>query len=211
MVTMFLANSTGLADKEYFFWANNDASTTGTVTTLLPASLDTRIAREWKIEDNSAIGEVQISVDMSKTAIYNVGSNFTLLVSAVAGDYSSATLYTGRINIGGTIEFGSVDFADAAYFTVAITDTVPSIGAVESVQKISLTEGWTNASIYLKAGDRFGAGVTSIGDLDGDGVDDLAVGASYDDDGDTNVGAVYILFMNTDGTVKSESKISSTT
>ena len=39
----------------------------------------------------------------------------------------------------------------------------------------------------------------------------MVIGAPLDDDsldGDTNVGAVYVLFMNTDGTVKAEQKIS---
>jgi hypothetical protein len=57
-----------------------------------------------------------------------------------------------------------------------------------------------------------GAGLAALGDLDGDGVVDLALGAPLDDDGGgsqiSNVGAVWILFMNADGTVKSVSKIS---
>ena len=36
----------------------------------------------------------------------------------------------------------------------------------------------------------------SLGDLDGDGVSDLAVGAWFDDDGGTDRGAVYILFLD---------------
>ena len=51
--------------------------------------------------------------------------------------------------------------------------------------------------------DYFGSSMAFIGDLNGDGVVDLAVGAPYDDDGGSNRGAVYVLFMNTDGTVKS--------
>ena len=47
-------------------------------------------------------------------------------------------------------------------------------------------------------------------DVDGDGVPELAVGATYDDDGGTNRGAVYILFLNADGTVRAQQKISST-
>ena len=41
-------------------------------------------------------------------------------------------------------------------------------------------------------------------------VTDLAVGAGKDDDGGTDRGAVWVLFMNTDGTVKSHQKISNT-
>ncbi len=39
---------------------------------------------------------------------------------------------------------------------------------------------------------------------------DLAVGARQDDDGGENRGAVWVLFLNTDGTVKSHPKISDT-
>ncbi|MGH7818692.1 MAG: hypothetical protein ACREQ9_02875, partial [Candidatus Binatia bacterium] len=42
--------------------------------------------------------------------------------------------------------------------------------------------------------DHFGASVASLGDLDGDGFRDLAVGAPGDDDGHPNHGAVWILF-----------------
>jgi len=81
-------------------------------------------------------------------------------------------------------------------------------GTVNSFQKISATQGGFTGS--LTANDQFGRGVENIGDLDGDGVTDLAVGAFADDDGGTDRGAVYILFMNSDGTVKSEQKISDT-
>ena len=47
-------------------------------------------------------------------------------------------------------------------------------------------------------------------DFDGDGITDLAVGAYRDDDGGTDKGAVYILFLNDDATVKSYQKISDT-
>ncbi|MCH8153535.1 MAG: FG-GAP repeat protein [Planctomycetes bacterium] len=81
-------------------------------------------------------------------------------------------------------------------------------GTVKSHQKISETQGGFTGA--LDDGDRFGARVTSLGDLDGDDVADLAVGAPFDDDGGQNRGAVWILFLNSDGTVKSHQKISTT-
>lgn len=81
-------------------------------------------------------------------------------------------------------------------------------GTVNRHQKISDTQG--NFFGQLDDGDLFGRWAASIGDLDGDGVVDLAVGASDDDDGGTDRGAVWILFLNPDGTVKNHQKISGT-
>jgi len=81
-------------------------------------------------------------------------------------------------------------------------------GTVKSHQKISDTQGGFNG--ILDDLDRFGAAVDNLGDLDGDGVTDLIVGSEFDDDGGANNGAVFILFMNSDGTVKTHQKISDT-
>ena len=62
----------------------------------------------------------------------------------------------------------------------------------------------------LDAGDRFGIGVEGLGDLDGDGIGDLVVGADGDDDGNGDSGAVWILFLRRDGSVRSHQKISAT-
>ena len=75
-----------------------------------------------------------------------------------------------------------------------------SSGTVKGVQKIAhLTGGGPS----LSGGDRFGSEVSALGDLDADGVVDLAVGAT----GDNGHGAVHVLLLNPDGTVKSSQKI----
>ena len=83
-------------------------------------------------------------------------------------------------------------------------------GTVKGHQKISSTEGGFDSSL-LNNFDEFGRSSTPLGDFDGDGVPDLAVGAPYDDDGDVNAGAIYMLMLNPDGTVKSQAKISQRT
>jgi hypothetical protein len=83
-----------------------------------------------------------------------------------------------------------------------------SDGTVKTHQKISDTEGGFTGGLLI--GDHFGSSVCSAGDLDGDGVEDLAVGASSDRDGGLGRGAVWVLFMNPDGTVKADEKVSDT-
>lgn len=61
----------------------------------------------------------------------------------------------------------------------------------------------------LSEDDEFGSAIAAMGDLDNDGVTDLVVGAPGDDDGlDSENGALWFLFMNSDNTVKSTSKVS---
>lgn len=79
--------------------------------------------------------------------------------------------------------------------------------SVKDFQKISDTQG--NFTGSLNADDKFGIAVESIGDIDNDGVPDIAVGANYDGEGGYQTGAVWILFLNPDGTVKSHQKINS--
>ena len=46
--------------------------------------------------------------------------------------------------------------------------------------------------------------MAALGDVDGDNQPELAVGSYPDDDGGTDRGAVYILFLNADGTVRAQ-------
>jgi hypothetical protein len=72
---------------------------------------------------------------------------------------------------------------------------------VLSHQKISDTAG--SFTGVLDDNDLFGRAVGSLGDLDGAGpsVHAIAVGAADDDDGGTDRGAVWVLFLDDDGTV----------
>ncbi len=81
-------------------------------------------------------------------------------------------------------------------------------GSVKSDHKISDTDGGFTGT--LDDSDYFGGDVAVLGDLDGDGVDDLCVGATGDDDGGNRRGALWVLLLNSDGTVKSHQKISDT-
>jgi len=77
--------------------------------------------------------------------------------------------------------------AGAVYVIYMETD-----GDVSSAQKISNQYGNFN-SFYTMYSEHFGFSVTGLGDVDGDGVMDLAVGAPLDDGVNTDVGAVYLV------------------
>jgi len=111
---------------------------------------------------------------------------------------------------------GTEDFVVSAYHD---NDGGTEAGAVyvlfletnantKSVQKLSMLYGGISAFYTLDAGDEFGSSVTAMGDIDGDGALDLAVGARQDDDGSSNPGAFYILFLTTDGNVRNAQKLS---
>ncbi|HET9062967.1 MAG TPA: dockerin type I domain-containing protein, partial [Candidatus Binatia bacterium] len=81
-------------------------------------------------------------------------------------------------------------------------------GSVRAHQKISDTEGAFSG--ILDDGDAFGWAVGGLGDVDGDGIADMSVGAPYDDDGGTDRGALWILLLRANGRVKAQQKISAT-
>lgn len=80
-----------------------------------------------------------------------------------------------------------------------------SDGSVKSHRKISSTSGGFSGT--LSNSDLFGSSLAQIPDLDADGVPDLAVGSPRDDEASLDGGAVWIIFMRSNGNVKSHQKI----
>ena len=83
-----------------------------------------------------------------------------------------------------------------------------SNGTVGHSQRIFNGEGGLpNGTI--QDGDRFGGGIDAgIGDVDGDGFNDIIVGAPTMDAGGTDYGALFVLFMQGNDTVRDYTRIS---
>ncbi|MDG2148640.1 MAG: FG-GAP-like repeat-containing protein [Planctomycetota bacterium] len=83
-------------------------------------------------------------------------------------------------------------------------------GEVASLTTIASGSGGFDIN-QITSGDEFGASMAAIGDLNDDGIQDIVVGAPGTSDGGFQRGALWILFMEDDGTVGSSTKISDTT
>jgi hypothetical protein len=143
------------------------------------------------------------------SALYGDLSTFYTLVS---GDkFGNAIASLGDLDDDNEVDIAVTSYKDKDGSTRAGAVYVlflKSDRRVKSAQKISMLYGGVNVFYTLEAEDHFGSSVERLGDVDGDGMVDLAVGTVHDDDGRFNAGAVYILFLNADGTLKDARKIS---
>src|SRR5262245_25698519 len=84
----------------------------------------------------------------------------------------------------------------ACLAVVARNGTAQTPGTV--AYDIHITEDRGGFTGVLDPDDLFGTSTASLGDLDGNGVGDIVVGAYGDDDGGSSKGALWVLFLDTD-------------
>ncbi|AXG71047.1 FG-GAP repeat protein [Kordia sp. SMS9] len=147
---------------------------------------------------------------ISHTKISSTSGNFTGDLDPNDG-FGVSVAYLGDLNSDGLIELavGATYDGDGGFWHGAVWIlSLNSDGTVNSHSKISDTQGGFTG--FINGDAVFGTDIENIGDLNGDGIEDLAVGSRRDADGGSRRGAVWILFMNADFTVNSFQKISDT-
>lgn len=130
--------------------------------------------------------------------------------SCTSAANSCGTVNSGTIGCDGkcsaTAPANPVNYGKSCVPAANACGMTAAVGTVKSVQKISQSSG--GLGNILNSGDGFGISVAGIGDLNRDGISDMVAGSYGDNYGvNSNSGAVYILFLNSNGTVKSYQKI----
>ncbi|HQX51306.1 MAG TPA: FG-GAP-like repeat-containing protein [Planctomycetaceae bacterium] len=120
------------------------------------------------------------------------------LIDSVGGTYA-------RFRLSGDIAAadptGAASGGEVEDYQFQIHNRLPASFLVDYTSQFA---GSSNGLPAVSNGDVFGISVASLGDLDGNGAEDVAVGAP----GDSSWrGAVYVLFRNTDGSVNRSVKI----
>jgi len=111
---------------------------------------------------------------------------------APAGDINGDGFDDVLISALGNDDAGGAAGAAYVFFGSASMNSTISLGGVLSA----------DITFLGKAGDNLGYDVAGAGDVNGDGFDDLIIGAFYNDDSANNSGAAYIIFgsKNLNGT-----------
>lgn len=168
--------------------------------------IDLAVGAAGKIESNSDRGAVYImfrNADGSVSSSVRIANELNGGPTLSSGDhFGSIVKALGDIDGDGVVDIavGAVDsnFNGSVY--------IMHLNANGSAKDFTKLTSGQNGVPQLAAGDAF-AVVAPLGDLDGDGIIDIAVGAPGTDGAGTDRGAIYILRLNADGTVKSSNII----
>jgi hypothetical protein len=155
-----------------------------------------------ELEADGALAQQPVKLSALSGVQGMIGS--AALGSAIAplGDLSGDG--TLEVAVGGPGDDAGTSDAGAVWLL-----SLDDVGQLVAQTKLSaLSPGL--AAGALSAFDAFGSALAAPGDLDGDGVPDLLVGAPFDDDATANTGAVWVLLLLPSGGIKAAHKLSAT-
>jgi hypothetical protein len=124
-----------------------------------------------------------------------------LPAATVGAGFGSSLALLGDLDGDGNPELAAGVFGENAVYVLFLNTD----GTVR--RHVRIADGSGGLPAATTGATHFGASCAAVGDLDGNGVPELAVGANVDDTGFPDAGALYVLFLNPDGTVGSFEKI----
>ncbi len=153
---------------------------------------------------NAAVGDIKSTVEINDSTVngpvLSDSDEFGTSIASI-GDLNGDGI--SDLAVGAWLDDASGPYRGALHILFMNTD-----GSIDST--IEINDSTANGPVLLDH-DRFGSSVANIGDLNNDGVTDLAVGAPFDNGSGLQRGALHILFMNTDGSIDSTVEINDST
>ncbi|WP_187269484.1 hypothetical protein, partial [Flagellimonas hymeniacidonis] len=121
-------------DHNYLLWANDD-NTINVDNTELPAGINDRIGREWRVQKETSAGRTPISgvslrVNLSGSDILNNCGLKLLIDTDGDGDFTSGPIRiidVSNVDIAGNAYFDGIDFLHNEVFTIGYEDITPDI------------------------------------------------------------------------------------
>lgn len=110
------------ADNTFLIWGNDNAAVTDTETMDVPALVNQRIVRVWRVAETGSAGSNSISFDLNELTVSGSPGQdeYSLLVAdnSSNGDFSTATVITGGTITSNVLTFTNVDLDNGEYFTI---------------------------------------------------------------------------------------------
>lgn len=120
-------NPSSMSDGDYLFWGHdgNDFDTDGV--TDLPATIVSRLERDWIVSKSGDVGSVSLMVDLSSISTSLNAEDLRLLIDDDGTYNLGANILAAPIDLGGGIyQWNTVSFNDGDHFTIGSVNTVIS-------------------------------------------------------------------------------------
>jgi len=166
------------------------------------------------ISDNSALN-IDTTVQIELSAIEQSNNNGGFVINGVGADDRSGISVSnaGDVNGDGFADLIVGAYRDGPNGSSSGASFVVFGKTNGTVVELSDVEGGTGGFVIngISSGDQSGLSVSNAGDVNGDGLADLIVGARYDDPNGSNSGASFVIFGKTNVTAVELSDIESGT
>lgn len=139
-----------LGDNEFLIWGHNNGSLNANGVTDLPATIQSRLARDWSASETGEVGTVSIRIDLSTVPGTITTSDLRLLVDADGTYNSGTTIHGPPTALGANVyEWTGIDIDDNDHFTVGSTNATQTPLPIKLVHfEAKAIKGETQVLLY---------------------------------------------------------------